>query len=310
MAHGGGKFLTHSPTTKNPLQKQHYLPLVLLPGGVGLAWVIVGAAWPRWWVMWLLAIAIMAGCKWLTWRAAQPAGVPGWRQAAYLFLWPGLDAEAFFYQPPPPASQRVTPAIWLLAAFNIVLGAVLIWLIAPQWPGTWVWVRGGTGLTGFILIAHCGVFQLLSYLWQRLGVVARPLMDWPLAAHSVSEFWGKGWNTAFHDMAHRFIFQPLAPRWGARGALLAVFFFSGVVHELVVTVPAGGGYGGPTLFFSLQGLAVLAERSPGGRTMGLGRGWRGWAFVLLALAATVGFAFPPVFMQNVFVPFLHACGAL
>ena len=58
-----------------------------------------------------------------------------------------------------------------------------------------------------------------------------------------------------------------------------------VVHDLVISVPAGGGYGGPTLFFALQGVAVLVERSPLGRRVGLGRGWRGWLFTMLVLLA-------------------------
>lgn len=267
----------------------------------------MGAAWPHWVVMWLMALAIFAGSKWLTWRAAQPAKVPAWRQAAYLLLWPGLNAEAFFFHAPP-RPKRGTPALWLLAVFNIVLGGVLFWVVAPKWPEAWWWARGWTGMTGFILAAHCGLFQLLSYAWQMLGVDARPMMDWPLGARSVSDFWGKRWNTAFRDFAYRFLFQPLTKRWGARRALLAGFFFSGVVHELVVTVPAGGGYGGPTTFFTLQGMAILGERSRLGRQLGLGRGWRGRVFVLLELAVTVGLAFPVVFIENVFLPFLRACG--
>ncbi len=259
--------------------------------------------------MWLVAGAIFAGCKWLTWRAARPAGVPRWRQAAYLFLWPGLDAGAFLFpgvDPPP----RPTGAVWLLAVLSLVTGTVLFWVVARQWPETWWWARGWTAMTGFALAAHCGLFQLLSCCWQTLGVAARPLMNWPLRATSVGEFWGRRWNTAFRDFAHRFLFQPINRKMGPRRALLAGFMFSGVVHELVVTVPAGGGYGGPTVFFSLQGLFILGERSRAGRRIGLGRGLRGWTFVMLELAATVSLAFPAPFVKNVVLPFLRATGAI
>jgi hypothetical protein len=298
------------PISHPVTERRHYLPLVALPGGVWLGWISWGLAWPRWVVMWLMAMAFFAGCKWLTWRAARPDGTPWWRQAAYLFLWPGLDAEAFLFHRSTPRRQLPTRTAWWMAAFNLILGAVFFWVGARQWPEAWWWARGWTGMTGFILAAHCGLFQILSYTWQNLGLDARPLMNWPVCSRNVSEFWGRRWNTAFRDLAHRFLFQPLAQRWGPRRALLAGFFFSGVVHELVVTVPAGGGYGGPTLFFSCQGAAILWERSRVGRSLGLGRGFRGWAFTLLELTAIASLAFPATFVQNVVLPFMRAAGAL
>jgi len=303
-------FQPSTPITAKIIEKKFYLPLVVLPGGVLLAWATVGHAWPRWVVMWLMAAAFFAGCKWLTWRAARPAGVAWWRQAAYLLLWPGLDAEAFLFQGPEALNKRPTMATWLVAAINLCLGIVLFWVVARQWPEDWWWARGWTGMTGFVLIAHCGLFQILSYLWQTVGIAARPFMDAPLCAKSVSEFWGRRWNTAFRDLAYRFLFRPLTQAWGPRRALLAGFFFSGVVHELVVTVPAVGGYGGPTLFFSLQGVAILFERSRAGQLLALGQGFPGWLFVMLELAIMANLAFAYPFVENVVLPFMHACGAL
>ncbi len=68
-----------------------------------------------------------------------------------------------------------------------------------------------------------------------------------------------------------------------RGALLAVFLASGLLHELVISLLARGGYGLPTLYFVTQGLGLLLERSPAGRRAGLGRGIRG-RLLMLALA--------------------------
>lgn len=135
-------------------------------------------------------------------------------------------------------------------------------------------------------------------------------MDWPLRSCSLSEFWGKRWNTVFRDLSHRFLFLPLARRLGPRAGLAAGFVFSGVVHELAVTIPAGGGYGGPTLFFGWQGLAILLERSRTGRKLDLGCGWRGWIFTMLAIVVPAGIAFPPVFVQNIILPMMKAVGAL
>src|SRR5205085_6806357 len=128
------------------------------------------------------------------------------------------------------------------------------------------------GMVGLVMALHFGTFHLLSCAWRSAGVEARPLMNNPLASQGVSEFWGRRWNTAFRDLTHTFLFRPLTAWLGPAGALLAGFGFSGLVHDLVISVPARGGYGGPTLFFVVQGVALLAERSAAGRRLGLGRG--------------------------------------
>jgi hypothetical protein len=61
------------------------------------------------------------------------------------------------------------------------------------------------------------------------------------------------------------------------------------MHELVISVPARGGYGGPTLYFATQGAAMLVERSRFGRRIGLGSGWQGRAFMMLVLIVPVFF---------------------
>jgi alginate O-acetyltransferase complex protein AlgI len=129
-------------------------------------------------------------------------------------------------------------------------------------------------------------------------------MDWPVLACSVSDFWGKRWNTAFRDLTHRFLFRPLTARFGAKAGLAVGFLFSGFVHDLVVSAPAQGGYGGPTLFFLLQGAAILFERSATGQRLGLGKGVRGWAFTVVVLLAPLFLLFHPPFVREVIVPFI------
>src|SRR5262249_51294152 len=132
----------------------------------------------------------------------------------------------------------------------------------------------------------------------------------PLRATSLSDFWGRRWNTAFRDFTHQFLFRPLSLRWGARMAIFAGFLFSGVVHDIVISVPASGGYGGPTIFFTIQGAALLAARTPFGGGIGLGAGVRGWLFTMLALVLPLGLLFHRPFVLAIIVPFLHAIGAM
>lgn len=266
------------------------------------------AAWPRWLFMWLLAGALYAGCKWLTWRRTPAPGAPWWQHAAYLLAWPGLDARAFLRPEPLPPGERPSASEWVFAAGKLILGVAVFWGLGRLVPPGQEVLLGWVGMVGVVLLLHFGSFHLLSCLWRALGIEARPLMNNPLASVSVGEFWGRRWNTAFRDLTHRFLFRPLSARLGPRGALAVGFLASGLVHELVISVPAGGGFGGPTLFFLIQTAALLAERSRLGRRLGLGHGWRGRLFTLLVLALPAYVLFHPPFVYRVVVPFMHACG--
>jgi hypothetical protein len=281
-----------------------WLPLIVLPVAVS----VIPIAWPRWVFMWVLAFAIYCGCKWLTWRRTR-IHAPLWKHLGYLFAWPGMDAVAFFNTGPLPEQRKPKAMEWLFAFSKIVLGVVILFgvrLLPPESP----YVTGWIGMVGMIFVLHFGVFHVLSCAWRANGVEARPLMDWPLTAQSLSEFWGRRWNTAFRDLTHRFLFRPLTRRYGPRVALAVGFVFSGLIHDVVISFPANGGYGGPTLFFLIQGVGVFIERSGFGQRIGLGRGVRGWLFTALCLLAPAYLLFHPPFVEGVIVPMLHDLGVV
>ncbi len=257
--------------------------------------------------MWTLSFAIYCGCKWLTWRRTPLAGVPAWRHAAYLLAWPGLDAAAFLggHTNDPPAYDE-----WARALRNLLVGIALLFGVARFVAPYNLYAAGWVGMTGIVLSLHFGSFQFLSYGWRRAGVDARPLMNKPVLSVSLGEFWGRRWNTAFRDLTHRFLFRPLNRRLGVRWGIAGGFLFSGLVHELVISVPAGGGYGGPTLFFLVQGFGILVERSRSGREIGLGRGARGWLFTMLLLVVPAPWLFHVPFVQGIVVPFMARLGAV
>ena len=102
----------------------------------------------------------------------------------------------------------------------------------------------------------------------------------------------------------------MRPSVGVTGATLLVFLASGFIHELVISVPARGGYGLPTAYFVIQGAGVAGERTRLGRRLGLGRGWRGWLFTALVTAGPAFWLFPPPFVRNVVLPMLAVIGAI
>src|SRR5262249_17079976 len=115
-------------------------------------------------------------------------------------------------------------------------------------------------LPGLSFLLHFGIFYLLAGLWRLAGADCRPLFREPLRSRSLHEFWGQRWNLAFVEMAAVAVYRPLASRVGKTLATLATFLFSGVLHEIAISVPVRAGYGLPLLYFALQGLLVVAER--------------------------------------------------
>ena len=282
-----------------------WLPLALLPP---LAWF--GSAGMVPWVrMWLLTGAIMAGCKWLTCRRALAIAetMPCWHSLGYLLAWPGMDAEAFFDTPLRPSAPSRNA--WAQAVAKALFGAVLVWGMAGQVFPWSSWAAGWIGLAGLAFLLHFGVFHLLALVWQRAGVAAEPIMHWPIAARSVGDFWGRRWNLAFRELANEFIYLPLASRLGVTGAMTVSFLVSGLLHELVISLPAGGGYGLPTAYFLLQAAGLRAEHSPLGRRFGLGRGIPGRLFAAGVVGLPSVALFHPPFVEQVAIPFLHALGA-
>ena len=165
-------------------------------------------------------------------------------------------------------------------------------------------------MLGLILLLHFGTFQIISLLWQSIGVRAGAIMSAPLRSTSLAEFWGKRWNLGFRQLAHELIFRPLHRGLGPDAAGFLVFAVSGLIHDLVISLPARGGYGLPTVYFLLQGAGMTIEHSRFGRRVGLGRGGRGWSFMMVFLAAPVFLLFHPWFVMRVILPFMQVIHAL
>jgi alginate O-acetyltransferase complex protein AlgI len=261
--------------------------------------------------MWLMAFAVFFGCKWLTFgnamqRESRACPFGAW---AYLFAWPGMDAARFLS---PELAPRLSRSAILgsiaVATGRILLGLFLLFGVARH--AAEPLVEGWIGMLGMVLLLHFGFFHLLSASWRALRVDAPPIMNAPLRSTSVSEFWGQRWNTAFNDLALRLAFRPAARRLGIAGATLWAFLVSGLIHELVISLPAGAGFGLPSGYFLLQGLGVITERSAAGQRLGLRTGIRGWIFTMVVVAGPAFWLFHPPFIRKVILPFMQAIGAL
>lgn len=258
-------------------------------------------ALPRWALMWMLAGGVFFAGK-VAMRAAlgrvTPQPTVG-DEVAWLVLWPGMDAAAFFKRKA--ALVAVNPVGSGL--LGVGTGAVLLWGIARHLDHPLA--TGWVGMAGLVMVLHFGLFRLLATHWQHRGRPVRPIMDQPVLALSLSEFWGQRWNRAFRDLAHTVIFRPALRRWGRHVAVVLVFLVSGGVHELVITVPAGAGYGLPAAYFLVQAVGMTLERRlPRGSVL------LRWIFTHAFTLGPLFLLFPPPFVERVILPFLHFIHAL
>ena len=94
--------------------------------------------------------------------------------------------------------------------------------------------------------------------------------------------------------------EPMARRFGTAPGLFVVFLVSGLVHEMVISLPAGAGFGLPTLYFLIQAAALAYERRHRANRI----------LTLLCAAVPAVILFHPPFIQRVIIRFLTTIGAL
>ncbi len=287
------------------IEKTSFLPLLLIL----LAVPFLRESMPPWAFMWIYAFSIFAGFKWLSYQGAVASGMKPtpFRSLAYLFLWPGMNAKTFLDSWRKPNKPQATS--WLLAALTTSLGAFLLWGIAPRIPQSNPLLLGWVGLFGLILLLHFGSFHLIALAWQSMGIEATPIMRSPLLANSLADFWSNRWNLGFRQLTHDFMFTPLQRSVGARLATFTSFLVSGIIHELIISFPARGGYGLPTSYFALQGIGVFLERSPFGKHLGLGHGPLGRIYTIVMTGGPLFWLFHPFFIIRVMLPFMRVIGA-
>ena len=251
--------------------------------------LVSGLASPisSWLWMWILAGALWVAFKCMNFRLA--GGVQ--RVDPWYFFWVGTEAEAFRH-----GSKAVASRLELkncLVFIGLGLGVLIGVLPHFNHPIALGWL----GILAMLLLFHFGIFGLLGGILKRLGFAVEPIMDAPWKARSLMEFWGPRWNRAFSGWARVWIFRPLVRKLGARWGTLAGFLASGIAHELVISVPARGGVGLPTLYFVLQAAGVLAQR----RVSAL-RG-RFCTLAMVLLPAPV--LFHTIFLERVFAPMMR-----
>ena len=224
------------------------------------------------------------------------------RLIAY-FLWVGMQPRQFL----PSYAHPRTPPIptWWGCLLNLLTGAVVLWGVPLLMPdGTPLLIRAWTGLVGVGLMRLFAAFDALTLLIRWLGFPVEKAWVNPPAATSLRDFWGRRWNRIMSGLLRDLLFVPLSRRIGVLGASLAVFLYSGVLHEFV-SVLARANYGGPTLYFLIQGAAFLLEGTRFARRLLALSPVVGWCWMALVVVGPVGLVSSPAFMYDAIVPALR-----
>lgn len=224
--------------------------------------------------------AMMLGFKIMT--------LPRQRKILYM-LWPGTDPRPFEM---PRTPDYTGCSILARGCATMAIGVCL--LLAPVTnPLAKAWLA----IAGMLALFHMGLFDVMAGLLRWNGIPVERICPSPWLSRSLAEFWSARWNRAFHVCVRDCLYRPLARRWGRTAALITVFLFSGLAHELVISFPAGAGWGLPTLYFTLHGIAVEFEK----RKLIRGRWLTTVALVLLPLPIL----FHGPFMANVVLPLVR-----
>jgi D-alanyl-lipoteichoic acid acyltransferase DltB (MBOAT superfamily) len=218
--------------------------------------------------------------------------------------WSGMRPALFARlggKPQPGAARLAVSGALRLLAGAALAGAA--WLVETHTG--WRIAATALLLVGLSLTIHFGTFNILAALWRLAGVDCRPLFRAPLQSRSLTEFWGRRWNLAFSEMTAVGAYRPLERVVGKGAATAGAFLFSGLLHELAISVPVAAGYGLPLLYFALQGGLVLLERRLENTAWALTRwGWisRAWTFGWLLLPLPILFHRP--FLAGVVWPLI------
>lgn len=213
-------------------------------------------------------ISILILCmKIITWYSYQlrnniDYGLKEWTY--FSLLWFGMHPFLFLkkYASFPQKGKRMI----LFGLSRIILGLLFIyfsWWLHYTSVISNVWMEmilcSFILLAGLSLLLHFGILSIYAGIWRILGYKAYYLFNAPIKSTTLKEFWGKRWNKGFSEMIAISIYKPLKSKASNRLAFFIAFMFSGLLHELAISVPVNKGYGLPTLYFLLHACAQTVE---------------------------------------------------
>ena len=236
------------------------------------------------------------------------APLPAWRWLAFAALWPGMRPVPFARAGDPPlpgAGALVRRGLARLGlGLALLAGAHFAWTRTAS-----PLLATALALPGLSFILHFGIFNVVAGAWRYAGVDVHALFRAPLLSRSLAEFWGRRWNLAFSEMTAIGVYRPLSGLVGKPAALAVAFLFSGLLHELAISLPVRAGFGLPLLYFAIHGALMVGEKGleRAGRPI-YRRAWIGRAWTTFWLLVPLPILFHRPFLRGVVWPILGIPG--
>ena len=112
-------------------------------------------------------------------------------------------------------------------------------------------------LISLSLILHFGILNISTGALRFFGVNVSALFKTPIKSKSLQEFWSKRWNLAFVELTTIAVLRPVKKHFGDKAGFWTSYVFSGLLHELAISLPVKSGYGKPFLFFIIQAILIM-----------------------------------------------------
>jgi alginate O-acetyltransferase complex protein AlgI len=217
----------------------------------------------------------------------------------FCYGWFGMNPRPFLEYPSRPLpdyADYIKKGI-----LRIVTGLLIINLAAYFFPapGNYAFIFHLLYLVSLSLILHFGLLNISTGFLRSKGVNVTSLFKDPIRSGSLNEFWSRRWNLAFVELTTIAVLRPVRSKTGATIAFWTAYVFSGLLHEMAISLPVRTGFGKPFLYFIIQAILILTidkyflrVRNAMLRT----------ALILLCLFAPVFLLFHEAFIRKIVIP--------
>jgi Membrane bound O-acyl transferase family len=172
--------------------------------------------------------------------------------------WFGMNPSVFKKFPNKALPKSVYYCVFGLS--RIIVGVILIniaYNFLNNTSSSFYYLQYTAYLIGVSFILHFGILNINTGLLRMVGVNVFPLFNNPIKSKSLQEFWSKRWNMAFVELTTIAVMRPAKKVFSQRLAIVISYIFSGLLHELAISLPVNKGFGKPFLYFILQALIIL-----------------------------------------------------
>jgi len=220
----------------------------------------MSGAWQMtcWYLIVLIPVALLAKLSSL-WLAGvrRPAAMVGTS-----FFWaPSLSLPSWEKRKRLDAGQAKR-RVFLVSCGQLAAIAVVYLFIIPTIRSFPLWLQSYLAVVPFWLLLEA-LGGLCCLLWLPSGRLVPAIHIRPWQATHLADFWGRRWNRLIGDWLHQVVFMRLRRQPGT--AMFATFLVSGIIHELLVSLPFMLVYGENiwglmTGYFLIQYLAMRIDR--------------------------------------------------